>query len=65
MIANDNFAVATDVTIPLQTDIIIHSALNSEGLVTISGWDLPESTRQWLCGSGIGEILAIDRKSVV
>ncbi|MEM6404384.1 MAG: GAF domain-containing protein, partial [Cyanobacteria bacterium P01_D01_bin.116] len=59
VIANDNFAVATDVTIPLQTDIIIHSALNSEGLVTINGWDLPESTRQWLCGSGIGEILAI------
>lgn len=59
VIANNNFAVATDVDIPLQTDIIIHSALNSEGLVSINASDLPESTRYWLCGSGIEEILLI------
>ena len=59
VIANNNFTVATDVDIPLQTDIIIHSALNAEGLVSISASDLPESTRYWLYGSGIEEILLI------
>ena len=59
VIANNNFTVATDVDIPLQTDIIIHSALNAEGLVSINASDLPESTRYWLYGSGIEEILLI------
>ncbi|MEL7243231.1 MAG: GAF domain-containing protein, partial [Cyanobacteria bacterium J06573_2] len=59
VIANNNFTVATDIDIPLQTDIIIHSALNAEGLVSIDASDLPESARYWLCGSGIGEILLI------
>ncbi|BAY87213.1 putative GAF sensor protein [Calothrix parasitica NIES-267] len=59
VVANNNFTVATDVDIPLQTDIIIHSALNAEGLVSINASDLPESTRYWLYGSGIEEILLI------
>ena len=56
-IANNNFTVAVDIAIPLQTDLAINSALANEGLVSINSSDLPESTREWLCGSGIGEIL--------
>ena len=56
-IANKNFTVAADIAIPLQTDLVIYSALASEGLVSLNASDLPESTREWLCGSGIGEIL--------
>ncbi|MEM6753559.1 MAG: GAF domain-containing protein, partial [Cyanobacteria bacterium P01_C01_bin.38] len=57
VIANNNFAVATDIAIPLQTDLAIESALANEGLVSLDASDLPESTREWLCGSRIGEIL--------
>ncbi len=59
VIANNNFAVAADTAIPLQTDVAINSALANEGLVSLNASDLPESTREWLCGSGIGEILLI------
>ena len=59
VIANNNFTVAVDTAIPLQTDLAIVSALASEGLVSLNASDLPESTREWLCGSGIGEILLI------
>ncbi|MCJ8283123.1 MAG: ATP-binding protein, partial [Rivularia sp. ALOHA_DT_140] len=57
VIKNDYFAVVVDTTVPLQTDILIHSALTAEGLVSINASDLPESSRQWLCGCEIGEIL--------
>ncbi len=59
VIGNNNFTVAVDTAIPLQTDLAINSALASEGLVSLNASDLPESTREWLCGSGIGEILLI------
>ena len=58
-IANNNFTVAADTAIPLQTDLAINSALANEGLVSLNASDLPESTAEWLCGSGIGEILLI------
>ncbi len=59
VIANNNFVVAADTAIPLQTDFAINSALANEGLVSLYASDLPESTAEWLCGSGIGEILLI------
>ncbi|MEO1558439.1 MAG: ATP-binding protein, partial [Cyanobacteria bacterium J06632_19] len=58
-VANNHFTVITETTIPLQNDILISSALTAEGLVSINASDLPESTREWLCGTGIGEILLI------
>jgi GAF domain-containing protein len=57
VIANNNFTVDADTTVPLQSDLIVGSALTHEGLVSVNASDLPESTREWLCGSGIGEIL--------
>ena len=57
VIANDGFRVVSDTIIPIQTDVIIHWALNTEGLIGVNADDLPPSTRKWLCGSGIGEIL--------
>ncbi len=59
VIANNNFAVNTDTNVPLQTDMLISSALNTEGLVSATASELPESTKEWLCGSGVGEILVI------
>lgn len=57
IIANNNFTVAADTAILLQTDLVINSALASEGLVSLNASDLPESSREWLCGCSIGEIL--------
>ncbi len=57
VIGNNNFTVDADTTVPLQSDLIVGSALTHEGLVSVNASDLPESTREWLCGSGIGEIL--------
>ncbi|MEA5598377.1 GAF domain-containing protein [Rivularia sp. UHCC 0363] len=59
VVANDRFTIVADTTIPIQTDVLIHSALTTSGLVNVNAGDLPESTRQWLCGSGIGEVLVI------
>jgi GAF domain-containing protein len=59
VIANNKFTVVADTTIPLQTDVLIHSALTTSGFVSVNADYLPESTRLWLCGSGIGEILLI------
>ncbi|MBV6627915.1 MAG: ATP-binding protein [Rivularia sp. (in: Bacteria)] len=58
-IANNDFTVIVETPVPLQTDILIRSAITNEGLVYINASDLPESTKQWLCGTGIGEILLI------
>lgn len=58
-IANNNFTVDANTAIPLQTDFAINFALANEGLVSLNASDLPESTAEWLCGSGIGEILLI------
>nr|WP_044291432.1 GAF domain-containing protein [Rivularia sp. PCC 7116] len=58
-VANNHFKVIAETTIPLQNDILISSALKVEGLVSINASELPESTREWLCGTGIGEILLI------
>ncbi|MEB3215431.1 MAG: GAF domain-containing protein [Nostocales cyanobacterium 94392] len=55
----DRFIINTDTTIPIQTDVLIHSALTTSGLVSVNAADLPSATKQWLCGSGIGEILVI------
>lgn len=57
VITNNNFTVAADTAIPLQTDLVINSALASEGLISLNASDLPEFTREWLCGGSIGEIL--------
>ena len=59
VVANDRFSVVTDVTIPINSDLLIHSALTTSGLVSLNASDLPISSRQWLCGSGIGEILLV------
>ena len=59
VVANNQFTVVTDITIPIHSDVLIRLALTTEGLVSLNVEDLPSSTRQWLCGSGIGEILLI------
>ncbi|MEM9924176.1 MAG: GAF domain-containing protein [Cyanobacteria bacterium P01_D01_bin.50] len=59
VVANADFKVVTDITIPLETDVLINLALTTEGLISVNASDLPLVTRQWLCGSGIEEIWLI------
>ncbi|MEO1373062.1 MAG: GAF domain-containing protein [Cyanobacteria bacterium J06635_10] len=59
VVANTHFTVVTDINIPLETDVLIHLALTTEGLVSVNASDLPLVTRQWLCGSGIEKIWLI------
>ncbi|NJN11645.1 MAG: ATP-binding protein [Richelia sp. RM2_1_2] len=58
-VAGDRLFINTDTTISIHTDVLIHSAITTSGLVSVNTRDLPESTKQWLCGSAIGEILVI------
>lgn len=59
VIADNRFGVNTNITIPLQTDVLIYLALTTEGFVNVNALDLPESTKKWLWGSGIEEIWLI------
>ncbi len=51
------FSVNSEVPVPLQTDKLIQGALRSDGLVKLAHTQLPSSTRQWLTGTEIGQVL--------
>ncbi len=57
LIAEEEFAVNTEVSVPISSEALIQWALGSEGMMVIKAKDLPEDTRKWLHGSGIGQLL--------
>lgn len=59
VIANSQFAIVADTSIPLQTESLIQWALGKDGLLSLNVNDLPEQTRKWLNGSSIGQILVM------
>ncbi len=56
---NDRFAVNSDLAVPLHTDLLIRWALESEGAFSLTAKEIPGNSRQWLYGSGIGELLVV------
>jgi len=59
VIANNQFAIAVDTPIPLQTEALIQWALTTDGLLTLTVDDLPPDTKKWLTGESIGQILVM------
>jgi len=53
----DHFSVNTGVVIPIQTDPLIRWALEAEDLLIIGESEIPTETRQWLVGSGVGQVV--------
>lgn len=56
---NDRFAINSDLTVPLHTDLLIRWALEGEGVFSLTLKEIPGTSRQWLYGSGIGEVLVV------
>ncbi|MFB2980771.1 GAF domain-containing protein [Microseira sp. BLCC-F43] len=59
VIANQQFAVNLNAVVPIDTDKLIQAALVEDSLVIKRVDQLSPDTRQWLIGSGIGEILVM------
>ncbi|MBW4581121.1 MAG: GAF domain-containing protein [Tildeniella nuda ZEHNDER 1965/U140] len=57
--SSDRFTIKVDAVIPVHTDALIQWVLESDGVLPLAIADLPAETRQWLTGSGIGQLLAI------
>ncbi|HEY9850355.1 MAG TPA: GAF domain-containing protein [Leptolyngbyaceae cyanobacterium] len=58
-ITNPKFAIDAEFTVPVHTDELIQEILFTDGLLIKNAETLPTATRRWLCGEGIGEVLAI------
>lgn len=56
---NDRFMVNTSHTVPVHTDPLMQWALESDELLGFAIEDIPPETRQWLSGSGIGQVLVM------
>jgi len=59
VIANNQFAIALNAPILIQTEVLIQWALATDGLLTLSVNDLPPDTKKWLNGADIGQILVM------
>jgi GAF domain-containing protein/anti-sigma regulatory factor (Ser/Thr protein kinase) len=59
VIANSGFSINVKAVIPLETEVLIHWALTTDGLLILRAQDLPEQTREWLYGSDIGQVLVM------
>ncbi|BAZ14156.1 putative GAF sensor protein [Calothrix sp. NIES-4071] len=59
LIAFEEFAINTEVSVPISGEALIQWALGSEGMMLVKAEDLPEDTRKWLHGSGIGQLLIV------
>ncbi|WP_225913831.1 GAF domain-containing protein [Leptolyngbya ohadii] len=59
VVAKPGFRVATELPIPIYTDLLIQSALQNDGLLTLPIEDIPPETRQWLNGPEIEKLLVL------
>lgn len=57
IITDTRFAIKTEFAVPIKAEVIIQWAIASEGMSVVKVEDLPEDTRKWLHGSGIGQLL--------
>ncbi|MBW4654672.1 MAG: GAF domain-containing protein [Kaiparowitsia implicata GSE-PSE-MK54-09C] len=56
---NVKFSLNQDISVSLQTDLLLQWVLKSEGLLSISIDDIDVETRQWLNGADIGQLLVM------
>lgn len=61
--AGDRFQVNEAIPVPIYTDLLIQWALEREDILSLPIQEIPPTTRQWLYGAGIGELLAIPLKT--
>jgi GAF domain-containing protein len=57
--SSDRFAVKTDLNISINTDLLVRWAVETDNVLKLTASEIPANTRQWLYGTGIGQILAI------
>ncbi|PSB31824.1 GAF domain-containing protein [Stenomitos frigidus] len=57
--SSERFSINVDAQIAVQTDTLIQRVLASDEVLSLTIADLTVETRQWLTGSGIGQLLAI------
>jgi transcriptional regulator with GAF, ATPase, and Fis domain len=63
LISDQGFAVDVEVLVPIKAEALIQWALTSEGMMFVKAEDLPEDTRKWLHGSGIGQLLVMQLRT--
>jgi GAF domain-containing protein len=59
ILKSERFAINVNAAIPVQSDALVQWVLECDGLLPLAIADLPDTTRQWLSGSGIGQVLAM------
>jgi GAF domain-containing protein len=59
VIANTQFAIASDTSIPLYAESLVQWALATDGMLSLKVDDIPADTRKWLFGNSIGQILVM------
>jgi GAF domain-containing protein len=55
----ERFTLNTSMTIPVNTDPLVQWALESDELISVTIGEIATETRQWLTGTGIGQVLAM------
>jgi len=58
-VANDRFALNIETVVPLETDVLVNWALESDELISLEINEIPAETRQWLSAKGAGQVLAM------
>jgi GAF domain-containing protein len=56
---HDRFTLNLEAEIPIQSDPLICWALENDELLELTIADIPATTRQWLSGAGIGQLLVM------
>jgi transcriptional regulator with GAF, ATPase, and Fis domain len=59
VIANSQFEIVVEASVPIQAEALIQWALATEGYLILKAEDLPLETRKWLKGSATGQILVM------
>ncbi|MBF2027224.1 MAG: GAF domain-containing protein [Oscillatoriales cyanobacterium C42_A2020_001] len=54
---SDRFGVNVDTIVPVHTDFLIQRVLEQPDILALTVQDVPISSRQWLYGAGIGQLL--------
>lgn len=55
----DRFNVNENFPVPIHTDLLIQWALERKEIISLSVEDIPATSRQWLYGTGIGQVLLL------
>ncbi|GAB4381150.1 MAG: GAF domain-containing protein [Elainellaceae cyanobacterium] len=59
IVSKQSFGIASDVPIPIYTDLLVQGALQTDSLLTVPIADIVPETRQWLNGAEIGQVLVM------